>query len=122
MQPHYVYILYSESAGKYYVGQTPDLETRLLFHNELSKNSYTSRYRPWTLKQAIEVPNLSIARKMENYIKKRKSRNYLIRLIEDAEAVEKLRKRFDTRSASAHPDFDAGQSTKPVSRKWSGKG
>ena len=94
MQPYYVYILYSESADKYYIGQTPDLETHLIFHNELSENSFTSRYRPWTLKQSIEVPNLSIARKMENYIKKRKSREYLIRLIEDAKTVEKLRKRF----------------------------
>ena len=31
---HYVYILYSRSADKYYVGQTPDIETRLLFPNQ----------------------------------------------------------------------------------------
>ncbi|MCB9296522.1 MAG: hypothetical protein H6559_25920 [Lewinellaceae bacterium] len=33
-------MLYSPSADKYYVGQTPELETRLLFHNELSENSF----------------------------------------------------------------------------------
>lgn len=41
---HYAYILYSPSADKCYIGQTPDIETRLLFHNEISENSFTSRY------------------------------------------------------------------------------
>jgi putative endonuclease len=41
-----VYILFSEEHDKYYVGQTDDLERRLLEHNELSENSFTSRYRP----------------------------------------------------------------------------
>ncbi|MCB9288230.1 MAG: GIY-YIG nuclease family protein [Lewinellaceae bacterium] len=36
---HYVYILHSKAADKFYIGQTPDIDTRLLFHNELSENS-----------------------------------------------------------------------------------
>ena len=71
---HVVYILYSPTYEKYYVGQTPDMETRLLFHNELSENSYTSRYRPWELKRVIEVGSRSQAVRIERYIKKRKSR------------------------------------------------
>ena len=90
MKTFYVYILHSPSHDKYYIGQTPDLETRLLFHNELSKTSYTSRYRPWELKRAIEVENSHIAVKMERYIKARKSKAYLRRLIEDQQAMDKL--------------------------------
>ena len=45
---HHLYILYSPSSDKYYIGQTPDLETRLLFHNELSEDSFTSKHRPWS--------------------------------------------------------------------------
>jgi len=93
MKAHFVYILYSEAADKYYVGQTPDLETRLLFHNQLSANSFTSRYRPWVLKLTIEVPDASAAHRIERYIKKRKSRSFIERLIKDSKAVEKLRKR-----------------------------
>ena len=93
---HHVYILYSPSHDKYYIGQTPDIETRLLFHNELSTTSYTSKYRPWELKRAIEVENSSIAIKMERYIKGRKSRAYLEKLITDEKAVAKLRKRFSS--------------------------
>ena len=91
---HYVYILHSPSYDKYYVGQTPDVETRLLFHNELSETSYTSRYRPWELKRVIEVSDRSVAVKLERYIKGRKSRTYLKRLITNDQAVEKLKTRF----------------------------
>jgi putative endonuclease len=33
---HFVYILYSSKHDKYYVGQTDDVERRLVKHNELS--------------------------------------------------------------------------------------
>ena len=65
-----VYILFSEEHDKYYVGQTDDLERRLLQHNELSENSFTSRYRPWVLALAIAVPDRTVAIKMERFIKK----------------------------------------------------
>ncbi len=73
---HFVYILHSRAADKFYVGQTHGLETRLLFHNELSENSFTSRYRPWKLAKAIAVNNRSEAMILEKYIKGRKSRAY----------------------------------------------
>ena len=91
---HYVYILHAPTHDKYYIGQTPDLETRMLFHNKLSQKSYTSKYRPWVLKRAIAVENQSIAMKMERYIKNRKSRVYLEKLIHQDDLVEKLKGRF----------------------------
>ena len=57
----HVYILYSESFDKYYVGHTKDLQARLLTHNEISENSYTSKYRPWTLKWSLELDTRSTA-------------------------------------------------------------
>ena len=44
----YVYILFSPSTGKYYVGQTDDLENRLVRHNRGYEKS-TSKYVPWVL-------------------------------------------------------------------------
>jgi len=35
----YVYILYSQSADKFYVGQTPDVQKRLREHNNPSEKS-----------------------------------------------------------------------------------
>ncbi len=48
-------LLYSPSADKFCIGQTPGMETRLLFHKEVSDNSFTPRYRPWVLKRIIAV-------------------------------------------------------------------
>ncbi|MCB9052821.1 MAG: GIY-YIG nuclease family protein [Lewinellaceae bacterium] len=92
---HYVYILYSPSADKFYVGQTPDIQTRLLFHNHLSENSFTSRFRPWQLKRAIPLNNRSQAMIIERYIKGRKSSQYIRKLIEDTSAVENLLLKFN---------------------------
>lgn len=40
---HFVYILYSPGADKYYIGQTPDMEKRMIFHNELG-TGFTSKH------------------------------------------------------------------------------
>ena len=86
----HVYILYSPSADKYYVGQTDNLELRLLFHNELSETSYTSKYRPWELKKQIPANTRSEAVRLERIIKKRKSRKYIEGLIQYESEVERL--------------------------------
>jgi putative endonuclease len=91
---HYVYILYSEKHDKYYIGQTADLQTRFLFHNELAQNSFTSRYRPWVIACAITVDNAGIATRMERYIKKRKSKSYIQKLVVEEKARQKLVNRF----------------------------
>ena len=91
-----VYILYSPSSDKYYVGQTDNLELRLQFHNELSEKSFTSKYRPWIIKQSIAVVDRSIAMRIEKYIKGRKSRKYIESLIHDQIIVEKLLQKFSS--------------------------
>jgi putative endonuclease len=47
-----VYVLYSESHDRLYIGYTSDLITRFHFHNKLSKKGFTIRFRPW---QVIHV-------------------------------------------------------------------
>jgi putative endonuclease len=43
-----VYILYSPSHQKIYIGYTPNLLNRMLSHNELGKD-WTSNFRSWTV-------------------------------------------------------------------------
>jgi putative endonuclease len=38
---YYVYILYSEKDGKFYIGSTPDLQNRITKHN----NGYVAQQR-----------------------------------------------------------------------------
>ena len=44
-----IYILYSSTSGKTYVGLTTDLDRRILEHNTSENASFTKSYRPWEL-------------------------------------------------------------------------
>lgn len=44
-----VYVLYSLTHDKIYIGYTSNLEQRFLSHNELGKKGYTVKYRPWEI-------------------------------------------------------------------------
>lgn len=67
----------------YYVGYTNDYLRRLKEHNEQEKfNTFTSKHRPWDLKAAFACGNSeSDAVKIERFIKKQKSKNFIERLI-----------------------------------------
>jgi putative endonuclease len=84
MDLFYVYILFSPSSKKYYIGQTSNLATRLKQHNHLSTNSFTSKYRPWILKISMEFSSRRSAIKVEKYLKK-KPRSYIRRVITEAD-------------------------------------
>lgn len=71
-----VYILYSISLGKYYVGQTRDINNRILQHNS-GKGNYTSKGIPWELIHTFECINRSEAVQLELKIKKRGIQRYL---------------------------------------------
>ena len=89
----YIYILYSEKSDRYYVGHTNDVNRRLVEHNEISENSYTSKMRPWVLKCAFPTGNdRGFAIRIEHHIKKQKSRKYLETLL-DHGSIEKIIRR-----------------------------
>jgi putative endonuclease len=80
----YLYILYSSSANKYYVGYTTDYQKRLSEHNTQEYfNTYTSKFRPWALAAVFQVgSNESEALGLERFIKKQKSRRLIEQLID----------------------------------------
>jgi putative endonuclease len=70
-KPYFVYILWSVSAARFYIGISEDPEARLLQHNSgLSK--WTARHIPWTLVRVEAYPNYSDARQREITLKKQK--------------------------------------------------
>ncbi len=82
---YYVYILYSLSADKFYIGQTGDVHKRLEEHNHPSVNSkFTAKYLPWELKMYFPVnENRADALKVESFIKAQKSRKFVIKLVDN---------------------------------------
>jgi len=80
---YFIYILYSPSADKYYIGHTNDIIRRMEEHNHSLGNKYSSKYRPWILKVSFQVGNQrGLARKIENHIKRQKSRVYIEGIIQ----------------------------------------
>ncbi|MBK5284150.1 MAG: GIY-YIG nuclease family protein [Bacteroidia bacterium] len=72
----YVYILYSESLERYYIGQTSDIEKRLQRHNRGVVNS-TSKGTPWKLVYKESLTSRGETVKKEREIKKRGAKRYL---------------------------------------------
>jgi len=73
----FVYIIYSVEKDKYYIGQTENVEKRLLEHN-LRKNLGTN---DWQIKYTESFETRSDALKREVEIKNKKRRAYLETLI-----------------------------------------
>jgi putative endonuclease len=88
----YLYILYSKTWDKFYVGQTSDYESRLLEHNTSLRNTYTKKYRPWEIYALFEVKGgISEATKLERFIKAQKSKNLICQIANpDVELIDKL--------------------------------
>ena len=68
-KPFYVDILLCAD-GRYYVGQTDDLENRLWEHQQGGKCAYTSVRRPIVLVWSQEFPTREEAKEAEAQIKK----------------------------------------------------
>ncbi len=80
---YYVYILFSSSSDRYYIGHTPDVQKRLEEHNNPTRSDkYTAKHLPWTLILFFKVSSdRGEAMIVERFIKKQKSRVFLEKLI-----------------------------------------
>ncbi|KIO52495.1 GIY-YIG nuclease family protein [Flavobacterium hibernum] len=68
-----VYILFSESKNKFYIGFTFNLEERLMRHNQKSKG-FTGNTNDWKMVCTENYETKELARKRELQIKSWKSR------------------------------------------------
>ncbi|MEP7269566.1 MAG: GIY-YIG nuclease family protein [Saprospiraceae bacterium] len=89
--PSFVYILYSTEGDTFYIGETEDIVSRIAEHNTyIYSGSHTMRYNDWVLYLLIECRNRIQARKVEQHIKKMKSRKYIKDLQKYPSIIEKL--------------------------------
>jgi len=77
---YFVYILYSKTKDRFYIGSCSDLEERLRRHNAGATAS-TKNGRPWDIVYQEIFEDKSKAIRRENYIKKMKSREFIEKLI-----------------------------------------
>ncbi len=72
-----VYILYSDSHRKTYIGFTSDLIHRFHSHNQLATKGYTLRYRPWEVAYVEFFTNKKDAMIRERYLKSGRGREWI---------------------------------------------
>jgi putative endonuclease len=73
---YHVYIIYSESLGRFYTGSAENAEVRLKEHNA-GYNRSTKHGIPWSFVKTIVVNNRTEALKLELKIKKRGAARFL---------------------------------------------
>jgi putative endonuclease len=78
--PFYLYILQSETTGRYYVGQTEHLEERVAYHQANYSKALKNR-GPWTLCYSERYQTRSEAVLRERYIKRQKDRKFIEALV-----------------------------------------
>jgi putative endonuclease len=76
-----VYVLFSPSHQKIYVGYTSNFEQRMVSHNELGKKGYTYRFRPWKVLFIEEWSTKKEAMQREKSLKQGKGREYIWNII-----------------------------------------
>ena len=84
--PYYVYILFSESLGKYYIGSSGNVTERLRKH--LTKHSgFTGRAKDWEIVYKKDFENKQAALLKEKEIKNWKSIYMVEKLINETNTI-----------------------------------
>ncbi|MFH0866629.1 MAG: GIY-YIG nuclease family protein [Bacteroidota bacterium] len=95
----YCYILYSETADKFYIGvtsETPDIRLGKHLNDYYQKSKFTNIANDWKIFWSLECPTLFVAKKIEIHLKKMKSRKYLENLKCYAEIGQKLLQKYSS--------------------------
>jgi putative endonuclease len=95
MEKFFVYILYSASIDRFYIGQTMNVEIRLIEHHQhLKYVAYTNRADDWVIFYQIECQSRYQSLQIEKHIKIMKSRKYLNNLKNYPEISKKLLEKY----------------------------
>ena len=77
--PYYVYILQSQVDHSLYIGQTANLQDRLLRHNQ-GRSRFTKSKRPWLLLHSESFATRSDAVKRESSLKSLHRKDLLLNI------------------------------------------
>ena len=76
-----VYILFSATIDKYYVGHTDNIDRRINEHNTGQTRFTSIQGKPWIIVYTEQYETRALAMKREREIKSMKSRKYIQKLI-----------------------------------------
>ncbi len=82
MKHFFVYIIYSSSHNIFYIGQTNDLDDRVIGHNS-NRSKFTKGKGPWELFSSIKLSSRSEALKLERKLKNMKNSKKVIEYLNE---------------------------------------
>jgi len=75
LRMHYLYIIFSESLNKYYVGESHNVEGRLVKHNKhVYKGAFSNITNDWRIVLSKKCTSKDDALFLESFIKRMKSK------------------------------------------------
>ena len=88
---HYLYIIYSKTADKFYVGETYDIQARISKHNEhYYSDSFTKITDDWELVFSFSCKDENEAVYLEKIIKRMKSKFFIQKVISDSKILDDI--------------------------------
>lgn len=88
---HFLYIIYSPTADKFYTGETNNVPARLELHNSHKKlKTITKAASDWEIKFIFPCKTKDDAIYLQRFIKKMKSRKFIQRVLENSEILEDI--------------------------------
>jgi putative endonuclease len=79
---HFVYIIYSKSVDKYYIGETHDVEKRVNLHNQgNNKSAFTTISDDWKVALKYDCKDRQEALFLERFSKRMKSRRFIKKVV-----------------------------------------
>ena len=90
-----VYVIFSRQLNRFYIGSCLDLEYRFNQHqNKQFNKSFTSKADDWVLFFQTDNLEYAHARRIEQHIKKMRSKTYIKNLKKFPEMLEKLKLKY----------------------------
>ena len=88
---HYLYIIYSPSKAKYYVGETHSITERIEMHNNHTYHgSFTKIASDWRIALNFECIHKDDALFLEKFIKRMKSKKFILKIIENPAILKNI--------------------------------
>jgi putative endonuclease len=88
---HHLYIIYSKSSNKFYVGETHNIDDRIIKHNRHTySDSFTKIANDWELVMFFNCSNREEATFLEKFIKKMKSRVFIEKIIDNPSILKDI--------------------------------
>ena len=81
---HYLYVIYSPSIDRYYVGESPNVINRLDQHNShYFRKGFTKAAQDWKIVLSTAWEHKDDAMYLEKFMKRMKSKTFIEKIIED---------------------------------------